>query len=73
MITIDHTGCILCVGCAAVCPTGAIELVGTRMKIYPEKCIDCGLCIKACPANVIYLYKGIKDVKDLPQETRDKL
>ncbi|MDD5337380.1 MAG: 4Fe-4S binding protein [Candidatus ainarchaeum sp.] len=73
MITIDHTGCVICVGCASVCPFGAVELVGTRMKTYSEKCTDCGLCIKACPANVITLHKGIKDVKDLPAEARKKL
>lgn len=73
MITIDHSGCILCVGCAAVCPYGAIELVGTRMKFYPEKCTDCTLCVKVCPANVIEMYKGIKDVKDLPEAARRKL
>lgn len=73
MITIEHSKCILCAGCAAVCPFGAIEWVGTRMKIYPEKCRDCGICVKACPANAIALHKGIKDVKDLPEEARKKL
>jgi L-aspartate semialdehyde sulfurtransferase ferredoxin len=73
MITIDHSGCIMCVGCAAVCPASAIELVGTRMKTYPDKCIDCGICVRGCPANVITLHKGIKDVKDLPEKERKEL
>jgi ferredoxin len=47
---------------------GAIEAVGTRMKHFPEKCTDCGLCIRVCPANVICMYKGIKNPKDLPPE-----
>ncbi|MEW6529126.1 MAG: 4Fe-4S binding protein [Candidatus Micrarchaeota archaeon] len=73
MITIDHSKCILCSGCAAVCPFSAIELIGTRMKTYPEKCRDCGTCIKGCPANAIELHKGINDVKDLPPEARKKI
>jgi formate hydrogenlyase subunit 6/NADH:ubiquinone oxidoreductase subunit I len=65
MITIEHAGCIFCVGCSSVCPANAIEAVGTRMKHYPEKCIDCGLCAKVCPANVITLHKGVKDCGQL--------
>lgn len=66
MITIDHSGCILCVGCSSVCPTDAIEVIGTRMEHFPEKCIDCGICVRICPANVIEMFKGVKAVKDLP-------
>ena len=68
MITIDHSGCILCVGCSSVCPTNAIEVVGTRMEHFPEKCIDCGICVRICPANVIEMHKGVKCMKDLPEK-----
>lgn len=57
MIKIEHKKCILCAGCASVCPFGAIEMVGTQMKTYPEKCKDCGTCVKICPANAIDLCK----------------
>jgi len=70
MITIKHDGCIFCVGCSSVCPVNAIEAVGTRMQHYPEKCIDCGLCVKVCPAAVICMYKGVKNAKDLPPEAK---
>ncbi len=60
MIKIRHEGCILCAGCASVCPTGALELVGNRIKYYPEKCIKCGTCVKVCPASVITLEKEAK-------------
>lgn len=65
MITIKHDACIVCVGCSAVCPMQAIVYSGNRMKVIPEKCIDCGLCVMACPANVITMYKGVKSIKDL--------
>jgi ferredoxin len=55
MIEINHDKCIQCVGCASVCPVLAIELVGLRMKTYPEKCISCKACIRACPADCIKL------------------
>jgi NAD-dependent dihydropyrimidine dehydrogenase PreA subunit len=38
------------------------------MEHFPEKCIDCGLCVKVCPANVIRMHKGVKEAKDLPRE-----
>ena len=56
-VTIRHEGCIKCGGCASVCPTGALELVGDRIVYHPEKCIHCGLCAKVCPANVITVTK----------------
>lgn len=57
MIRIRHEGCILCAGCASVCPTGALELVGNKIEYYPEKCIKCGTCVKVCPAGIIKLEK----------------
>ncbi len=72
MILIDHDGCILCVGCSSVCPTDAIAYEGTRMRVYPEKCIDCSICVKVCPSNVIEMFKGIKDINELPEEVRKK-
>jgi NAD-dependent dihydropyrimidine dehydrogenase PreA subunit len=38
------------------------------MEHYPEKCTDCGACVRICPANVIEMFKGVKAVKDLPAE-----
>jgi formate hydrogenlyase subunit 6/NADH:ubiquinone oxidoreductase subunit I len=62
-VKINYEGCILCAGCAAVCPKSALELVGTRIEHYPERCISCGICVRACPANVISLVKETKKTK----------
>lgn len=48
----------LCQGCLAhpckeVCPKGAISIVNGKSVINQEKCIKCGLCIKACPYSAI--------------------
>ena len=32
-----------------------------RVIVNDEKCIDCGLCVKVCPANVIRLNKGVEN------------
>ena len=39
--------------CAEVCPVGAIQFVGHRAYINPNKCIECGKCKAACPYNAI--------------------
>ncbi|MBM7624566.1 4Fe-4S dicluster domain-containing protein [Sporohalobacter salinus] len=39
--------------CMHVCPQEAIIIVGSQAYIDQEKCIECGLCKKACPYNAI--------------------
>ncbi|MBQ8688905.1 MAG: 4Fe-4S binding protein [Clostridia bacterium] len=46
--------CCGCSACFSVCPRGAIEMCPDDCGFkYPvidaEKCIYCGLCLKACP------------------------
>lgn len=45
-----------------VCPCGAIKWNNIKQcpTIDSKKCIQCGLCIKRCPAKAIYFQKGIK-------------
>jgi NAD-dependent dihydropyrimidine dehydrogenase PreA subunit len=31
-----------------------------RVEHDPERCIDCGACVKACPMGAITLHKGKK-------------
>lgn len=47
-----------CRGCIAhrcmnVCPKDAIEIIDLKAHIDPEKCIECGKCVSACPYNAI--------------------
>ncbi len=39
--------------CSDACPVGAIQFVGHRAYINPNKCIECGKCKEACPYNAI--------------------
>lgn len=51
--------CTHCLSCMMICPTpGAIEVVkegeeGWTPKIYKGHCIRCGLCVEACPEDVL--------------------
>lgn len=47
-----------CRGCIAhrcknVCPKDAIEIIDLKAHINPDKCIECGRCVAACPYNAI--------------------
>ncbi len=55
--------CIACGMCAAVCPTGCIELKETKGNIIPclneKECSNCGRCYRICPGKgTDYIDKG---------------
>ncbi|NLE76065.1 MAG: 4Fe-4S binding protein [Chloroflexi bacterium] len=45
--------CTGCGECVAVCPEGAISLVGPFAEIDPTLCTDCGACPQVCPEEAI--------------------
>ncbi len=48
--------CINCryTDCVDVCPVKDCFKIGPNMVVIdPNLCIDCGLCVKACPVNAI--------------------
>ena len=46
-------GCMGYGDCKAVCPFGAVCLENNLARINTRLCTGCGLCIKACPNNII--------------------
>jgi iron only hydrogenase large subunit-like protein len=38
-----------CTNCIKKCPTEAIRVRDGKAQIIPERCIDCGECIRVCP------------------------
>ncbi|AMG12151.1 4Fe-4S dicluster domain-containing protein [Vibrio vulnificus] len=51
------TGCTLCMSCVAVCPTRALHTDGESpsLQFVEQDCVQCGLCSKACPEQVLTL------------------
>lgn len=45
-------GCIAR-SCEAACPKEAIEFRSGKAWLNPDKCVNCGLCMKACPYHAI--------------------
>ena len=45
--------CIMCGGCAAQCPVGAISEGDGKYVIDPDSCISCGSCEAQCPVGAI--------------------
>jgi ferredoxin len=58
--------CLLCrnTECAAVCPVDCFKGGEMFLVIDPEECIDCGVCVPACPTG------AIKAMADIGEEDR---
>ena len=59
MIYIKENLCDFCGTCVSVGPVAKIELFEAKIEIDNEKCIDCNLCVKVCPLDVL----EVKDEK----------
>lgn len=75
-VSSDLDNCIHCDGCSAdsVCPVDADPSKG----IDPDRCMSCGLCVRACPGNVFSAHLGSVSYGDrevpitVRQSSRDK-
>lgn len=54
-------GCLGYGECVSVCEFGAISLQNGIAVVDPEKCVACGMCVKACPRRIISLVPKDKD------------
>ena len=56
-VEVDDAGCTLCRSCANVCPTHAFKFEEDNQTLHFKQinCVGCGLCVQACPENVMTL------------------
>ncbi len=62
---------IPCNPCETSCPNGAIKVgedINNLPKIDYEKCIGCGICLRACPGLAIFLINGKDNEVTIPYE-----
>jgi iron only hydrogenase large subunit-like protein len=48
-VVVDGSRCRGRMACMRACPTAAVRVRRGRAQIIEERCVNCGLCIKACP------------------------
>ena len=63
-------GC-LSQACVQTCPKGAVSMKNGRSFIDPNKCIKCGMCMKACPFHAI-VYIPVPCEEACPTNALDK-
>jgi Fe-S-cluster-containing hydrogenase component 2 len=52
---VSEEACTPCGACQAVCPTEAISLGESSVKVSAEACCGCGACVDVCPSGAIRL------------------
>ncbi len=68
------SGCLGCMDCQKVCPTGAIKKNRFGVaEVDRTKCIACGECVKACPNDLIKLIPLTQEVAVICNVNSNKL
>lgn len=63
-VKLDESKCKGCTTCLRRCPTEAIRIRGSHAHINPDRCIDCGECIRVCQNNAFHSECGaLEDMK----------
>ncbi len=56
-VAVDTQKCTLCLSCASLCPSGALDANPDRpqLRFQEDACLQCGICARACPEDAIAL------------------
>jgi PAS domain S-box-containing protein len=65
IIKLDSHNCQNCYKCIRECPLKAIEFKDSKVKIIPDECVYCGICVEICPQNAKYVQSNTERVQDL--------
>lgn len=71
-IRVDREACTLCMACVSVCPASALQ-DGTDLPLLgfnESKCVQCGLCAKACPEDAVVLHPRLAYAEHLAPAQR---
>ncbi|MBR2182449.1 MAG: 4Fe-4S dicluster domain-containing protein [Acidaminococcaceae bacterium] len=60
-VKVEMTRCIGCENCAAICPTGAIQVEDGKASVKEQDCVECCACIYDCPMDAITLRREDSD------------
>ena len=63
--------CHDCYKCVRECHVKAIKIENGHASVIPERCIACGACVKACPANAKRVRSDIDRAKNLILAQKD--
>jgi NADH-quinone oxidoreductase chain I len=83
----DNIKCTGCATCAKSCPQGAIRIISSvtpeenkyrveKIEVDTGYCIQCGLCVEACPFEAIYMgyaYERAKYRREEVVQTNEQL
>ncbi|MBQ9976687.1 MAG: 4Fe-4S binding protein [Clostridia bacterium] len=69
-VTLVTEKCHGCTHCLDFCPTEAIRVRGGKAQINPDRCIDCGECIRVCKNKA---KKSVYDKLDLLSKYKFKI
>jgi len=60
-ILFNQSACIHCGACSSLCFPGALSIDqdSRELRFFPDKCVACELCIKACPLRLFELNFGV--------------
>lgn len=65
-----------CAACVDACPTGALAIVGGRLRLDVGACVQCGLCVERCPNGALSFapeYElAVRDRNDLVTEVAER-
>ena len=53
MVIPKQSLCDFCGTCVSVCPTDAIDLGESKIRILHDKCIECLNCVQICPMEAL--------------------
>ena len=73
-VHINYSWCKKCRICIVYCPTGVFtsDQFNSPIISFPEKCINCGLCVLRCPDFAVKL-EPLEPEKNAEHEASDKI